>query len=300
MSESTAAVNGIEICYETFGDRDGPPLLLIMGLGAQLLSWDVDLCEGFADRGFFVIRYDNRDVGLSSKIDGEPLNFIETFLKAQQGEPVSAPYLLSDMAADAVGLLDHLDIAAAHVVGASMGGMIAQTVAIEHPDRVLTLTSIMSTTGELEFGQATPEALATILNRPAPERDAVIEWGVETSRTIGSPTLFDEARARAKAAANFDRSYYPIGVGRQLIAIAASGSRADGLRALQVPTLVIHGTADPLVTISGGRRTVELVAGAELLEIEEMGHDLPPALWAQTIDAVTRHTSRAVAAGGQS
>ena len=297
VSEQTAPVNGIEICYETFGDADGAPLLLVMGLGAQMTAWDDEFAEGLADRGFHVVRFDNRDVGRSSKIETEPINFVEMFMRAQQGEQITAPYTLSDMAADAVGLLDHLGIAAAHVVGASMGGMIAQTIAIEHPDRVLTLTSIMSTTGERSVGQATPEALQRLLVRPVGERDAVIEHSVETSRVIGSPDHFDEERARARAAAAFDRCYFPVGVGRQLIGIMASGSRADGLRDVRVPTLVIHGDRDPLVTPSGGQRTAELVPDAEFLEIAGMGHDLPPAVWSQVIDAVTRLAARAVPAG---
>jgi len=298
MTEMTAAVNGIEICYETFGDRDGPPLLLVMGLGAQMTTWDTEFCEGLADRGFFVIRFDNRDVGRSTKIDSEPINFIETFMRSRQGEPVTAPYTLTDMAADAVGLLDHLDTLAAHVVGASMGGMIVQTIAIEHPERVLTLTSIMSTTGELDVGQATPDALQRLLTRPPADRESVIEYSVETSRVIGSPDLFDEERARERAAAAYDRCFFPVGIGRQLVGIVASGSRADGLRNVRVPTLVIHGDQDPLVTPSGGRRTAELVPDAELLEIPGMGHDLPPSVWSQIIDAITKLAARAVAAGG--
>ena len=293
MSEATAAVNGIEICYETFGDRDGPPLLLVMGLGAQMTAWDTEFCEGLADRGFFVIRFDNRDVGLSSKIDSDPLNFVELFVKAQQGEPVTAPYTLTDMAADAVGLLDHLDVAAAHVVGASMGGMIAQTIAIEHPKRVLTLTSIMSTTGEREVGQPTPEAMTRLLVRPTGDRAEIIEHSVATSRVIGSPELFDEDRARARAEAAYDRCFFPVGIGRQLIGIVASGDRAEGLRNLDVPTLVIHGDQDPLVTPSGGDRTAELVPGAELLVIPGMGHDQPPALWDQIVGAIVANARKA-------
>ena len=225
----TAPSNGIELWYETFGDDDGPPLLLVMGLGAQATAWDTELCEALADRGFRVIRYDNRDVGLSTKLDSAAIDFFETIAKLGAGEKVDAPYLLSDMAADAVGLLDHLGIPAAHVVGASMGGMIAQTIAIEHPDRVLTLTSIMSNTGNFEYGNARPEALAVLLEPAATDRDAAIERGVRASKVIGSPEHYDEDRARERATAAFDRSFYPVGVGRQLIAIQASRRRSRSM-----------------------------------------------------------------------
>jgi pimeloyl-ACP methyl ester carboxylesterase len=262
-----------------------------------MTAWDDDFCAGLVDRGFYVTRYDNRDVGLSSKIeDRGHHDLAATMLRAAAGEAIEAPYLLSDMAADAVGLLDELGIDAAHIVGASMGGMIAQTIAIEHPERVLSLTSIMSTTGELTVGQATPEAIQRLLTKRPTDRDAVIEMGVETSRIIGSPDHFDEERTRAKAGEYYDRAYYPAGYARQIVGIWASGSRAEGLAALDVPTLVIHGEVDPLVTLSGGQRTAELIPGAELLVIEGMGHDLPPALWPQVIDAITSHVASAAAA----
>lgn len=287
--------NGIELCYETFGDPADPPLLLVMGLGAQMTAWDTELCSAFVDRGFFVVRYDNRDVGLSSRIEGSGGNFMETFLKASQGQPVDAPYRLTDMAADGIGLLDHLGIERAHVVGASMGGMIAQTIAIEHPSRVLTLTSIMSTTGEPEVGQATPEAMQLLVRPPATDRQSAIEAAVAANKVIGGPDHFDEDRIRARSAAFYDRAFDPAGTARQLIGILASGSRAEQLAALDVPTLVIHGDADTLVTPTGGRRTAELVPGAELLEIEGMGHDLPPVVWPQVVEAITQHAQRAAA-----
>jgi pimeloyl-ACP methyl ester carboxylesterase len=279
---------GVELCYEVFGDEDGVPLLLVMGLGAQLLSWDTEFCQALVDRGFKVIRYDNRDVGLSTKIDGAGGgDFMAAFTAALQGEPIDPPYLLTDMAADAAGLLDHLDIGAAHVVGASMGGMIAQTLAIEHPDRVLTLTSIMSTTGDQDVGQPRPEALQRLLGSPPSSRDEAIESGVETSRIIGSPDVFDEDRAREKAAESYDRCFYPAGMARQLLAIVSSGSRSEGLAKVGVPALVIHGSDDPLVTPSGAERTADVIPGAELLMIEGMGHDLPPMHWAQVVSAIT-------------
>jgi pimeloyl-ACP methyl ester carboxylesterase len=210
------------------------------------------------------------------------------------GEKVEAPYLLSDMAADAIGLLDHLGIAAAHIVGASMGGMIVQTMAIEHPDRVLSLTSIMSNTGNFEYGNARPEAMAVLMEPAATDRDAAIERSVRASQVIGSPEHFDEDRARERAEEAFDRCFYPAGIGRQLIGIHASGSREDALRELNVPTLVIHGTDDPLVEVSGGERTAELIPDAELLLVEGMGHDLPQVFWSQVVEAVTRLATKEV------
>lgn len=290
------ATNGIELFYETFGDIENPPLLLIMGLATQMTAWDEDFCLAIVDRGFFVIRFDNRDIGLSTKIGGSG-DLIAAVMNAAQGLPVDAPYLLGDMAADAVGLLDHLGIQRAHVVGASMGGMIAQTIAIEHPERVISLTSIMSTTGEREVGQPTPEATAELLAQRPSDREGAIQAAVQTQKVIGSPEHFDEERARKLGTEAYDRSYRPSGVARQLVAILASGSRADGLRELDVPTLVIHGDVDPLITPSGGHRTAELVPGAELLIIEGMGHDLPPALWPQLVEAITANTRRATVVG---
>jgi pimeloyl-ACP methyl ester carboxylesterase len=290
----TTSSNGLDIYYETMGDPADVPLQLVMGLSAQLIAWDDEFCAGLVDRGFFVIRHDNRDVGLSSKVEtvGDT-EFAASFAKALAGEAIEPPYSLSDMASDAVAVLDAVGVEAAHIVGASMGGMIAQTIAIEHPSRVLTLTSIMSTTGEPDVGQPTPAAMEVLLKPPVTERGAAIERAVESSRVIGSPDQFDEDRARATATAAFDRSFYPAGIARQLLGIVGSGSRADGLRALDVPTLVIHGTVDPLVTPTGGARTAELIPGAELLEIEGMGHDNPPAFWAQIIDAITTLAARA-------
>lgn len=286
-----AAHDGIEIEYETFGDPGDPPLLLVMGLGAQMVSWDAAFCHGLVDRGFFVIRFDNRDVGLSTKITSD-VNIIERVMAAFGGEQIEAPYLLSDMAADAIAVLDDLGIATAHVVGASMGGMIAQTIAIEHPERVRSLTSIMSTTGDPDVGQPHPEVLPVLLQAAPAERDAFIAHSVEASRVIGSPDHFEEDRARERAERGYDRCYYPAGIGHQLIAILASGSRSAALRKLDVNTLVIHGDADPLVTPSGGERTAEVIPGAELLIIEGMGHDLPSTFWASIIEAITALAAR--------
>jgi pimeloyl-ACP methyl ester carboxylesterase len=289
---SIAPVNGIEIGYETHGDPAAEPLLLVMGLGAQLTLWPVELCDALVDRGFFVVRYDNRDVGLSTKFSDAGGDFMTSFLKASQGEPIELAYDLSDMAADGMALLDHLGIESAHVVGASMGGMIAQTMAIDHPARVRTLTSIMSTTGEPEVGQPQPEALQVLLRPVASSREEAIEADVAARRVIGSPEHFDEAVARQRAAETYDRCYNPAGTARQLLAIVGSGSRAEGLAQIAVPTLVIHGDIDPLVTPGGGRRTAELVPGAELLVIEGMGHDLPLALLPPIVDAITSLAAR--------
>ena len=289
-----APANGIEIYYDTFGDPDDVPLLLIMGLGSQAIQWDVDLCTTFVDRGFYVIRYDNRDVGLSTKIDTPDLDFATEFLKAFGGHPedVHAPYRLSDMAADAVGLLDHLGLDAVHVVGVSMGGMIAQQLAIDAPSRVVTLTSIMSTTGDPDVGTPHPDAAGALIRPPAADRAGYIEGYVETWRTIGSPTYFDEDQIRARAGAMYDRCYNPIGTGRQLLAIMASGSRSEQLSRLSAPTLVIHGNIDPLVDVSGGRRTAEVIPGAEYIEVEDMGHDLPRQLWPVFVEAITRQVAK--------
>lgn len=293
----TAQSNGIELCYETFGNREDPALLLIMGLGAQMVAWDEEICEALVDRGFFVIRFDNRDVGQSTWIPTPDLNLLESLMAAMDDKPFSAPYLLSDMAADAAGLLDALDIPAAHVVGASMGGMIAQTLAIEHPERVLSLTSIMSTTGEQDVGQPTPELTAALLSPAPQDRQGAIEHGVTMSRMISFPEHFDEERARSRAARSYDRGFNPAGVGRQLLGIVASGSRAEGLAQLDTPTLVIHGRADKLVGFSGGERTAALVPGAELLSIDDMAHDLPTTHWATIVEHITALASRAAAAG---
>jgi pimeloyl-ACP methyl ester carboxylesterase len=284
-----ATANGIEIEYEVIGDEAGSPLLLVMGLGAQLVAWDEEFCDLLARRGFRVVRFDNRDVGLSSKVDG-PLPDI---LACLQGDASSANYTLHDMADDAAGLLDVLGIERAHVVGASMGGMIAQTLAIRHPDRVLTLCSIMSTTGDRSVGQPTPEAMQELLRPVSQTRDDYIEMSVNASRVIGSPGFaFDEERARARAARAWDRCYHPMGVARQLAAIMASGDRTGLLADVRVPALVVHGDGDPLVTPSGGEATARAIPGAELLVIEGMGHDLPPPVWPQVVDAIAQNASK--------
>lgn len=288
-----ATVDAIELEYETFGDSADPPLLLVMGLGAQMVSWDEDFCAALAGRGFFLIRFDNRDVGLSTKVEAAEADVLAAITKALGGEAVDAPYLLSDMAADAWGLLDHLRIDRCHLVGASMGGMIVQQMAIDHPERVLSLTSIMSMTGEQPFGQPKPEVIPLLIETAPAEREANIAHAIEASRVISSPEYFDEDRARLRAERSFDRCYYPRGIGNQLLAIFASGSRDDALRRLDVPALVIHGTDDPLVTPSGGEHTAEVLRGSELIMFDGMGHDLPAHYWSQVIDAICSVAARA-------
>jgi pimeloyl-ACP methyl ester carboxylesterase len=289
--------NGIEIAYETLGDPSDPALLLVMGLGAQMISWDDEWCQGLVDRGFYVIRYDNRDVGLSTKVPvDEGVDAAEIVAGLLGGTLSDAPYLLDDMAADGIGLLDALGIERAHVVGASMGGMIAQAIAIAAPHRVASLTSIMSTTGDPDVGQPSPDVLPLLLAPTPTEREAYIADAVEGSRAISSPEHFDADRAANLAARAYDRCFYPRGVVNQLVAIVASPSRSDGLRQLDLPALVVHGTEDPLVTPSGGERTAEVIPGAELLMLEGMGHDLPTYYWAQVIEAITSVAARSSAA----
>ncbi len=281
----TIAVNDIDICYESFGPVDAPPLLLVMGLGAQMTLWPTGFVSELLERGFRVIRFDNRDAGLSSKSDGDPPDVMAIYAQSMTGQPVEAPYSLSTMAADAVGLLDALDIAAAHVVGASMGGMIVQMMAIEHSDRVLSMTSIMSTTGANDVGQPDPAAMTALLTPPPADRDGAIDATVKTAQVI-SGSLFDEDDARARATEAYDRCFDPVGPAFQIAAIAATGDRTERLREVDVPTLVVHGREDPLVTLSGGEATAAAVPGADLLVLGQMGHDTPPIYWSQMADAI--------------
>ncbi len=291
---ANVSANGIRIEYEEFGDRTAPPLLLIMGLGAQMILWHEEFCQQLAARGFRVIRFDNRDVGQSSWLDhlGVP-DIMAVMTAALARQPITSPYLLRDMAADTAGLLDGLHIDKAHVVGASMGGMIAQSVAMDFPARVRTLTSIMSSTGNPDLPQAKPEAMAVLLAPPPTGRAEAIERAVTVFRTIGSPGFpFDEADVRDRAARSFDRGFNPAGVVRQLVAIVASGNRKEALHSVRVPTLVIHGKDDPLVPLPAGEDTATAIPGAELLAIPGMGHDLPRPIWPQVIDAITRLAAR--------
>jgi len=268
---------------------------LIMGLGAQMILWDEEFVLGLVRRGHFVVLFDNRDVGLSTHFDGAPAPLpVELIARRTNGESLGVAYTLSDMARDAVGLLDHLELPSAHVVGASMGGMIAQTVALEHTARVRSLVSIMSTTGNPALPPAKPEAMAR-LSMPTPtERAAYVDHNVASQRIMaGNGFPFDEERARRTAERGFDRAFYPQGFSRQLAAIIASGSRRDALEALRVPTLVVHGLEDPLVPVEGGLDTHEAIPGSELLLIDGMGHSLPKGVWPTLIDAIQKHVARA-------
>jgi pimeloyl-ACP methyl ester carboxylesterase len=291
-----ASANEIQIEFETFGDSGSSPLLLIMGLGGQLIRWPEVFCQELADRGHYVIRFDNRDTGLSSKIDeaGVP-DIMEIIAATLKGSEITVPYKLKDMADDAIGLLDALSVEKAHLCGVSMGGMIAQTIAIGYPSRVLSLISMESSTGDPALPNGSPEA-TSILMSPAPtERNAYIDhMGSVFTVLAGGSSLFDEEWEREKSAESFDRCYHPQGVARQLAAVIASGSRKQELGSVTAPTLVIHGSLDPLVPVEHGRATAEAVPGAELLVIDELGHGLSfPVLWPRIVDAITAHTRRA-------
>jgi len=288
-----ARANGLDLCYDTFGDPQAQPLLLIMGLGAQMIVWDDEFCALLAGRGYRVIRFDNRDIGLSTRLsDAGVPDVAAGMMAAMQGQPVSAPYLLRDMAADAVGLMDALGIGSAHVVGASMGGAIAQTLAIEHPQRLRTLTSIMATTGAPGLPPPKPEAMAVLFKPTPTDQAAYLASYLQTWQVLRGPGFpLDEARDLERAGQSFARGLNPAGVARQLMAILASGSRQQALRSVSVPTLVIHGRADPLVPVECGIDTARAVPGAELLVIDGMGHALPITMWPQIVEAIARHAA---------
>lgn len=289
------AVNGIRIEYDTLGDRSSPALLLIAGNGAQLIFWEVEFCELLAASGLFVIRFDNRDAGLSTKFDeaGAP-DLMAAFQAAMHGAPVESAYSLDDMADDAVGLLDALGIAKAHICGLSMGGMVAQVVAYRHPDRVLSLTSIMSNTGNPQAPQGKPEALAAVMVPPPDERGAYIAHNLKLWRQIWSPGFpFEDERALAFLENSYDRSYYPQGAARQNMAILATGDRRASLATIKAPTLVVHGADDPLIPVEAGKEAARVIPGAAFLIIDGMGHDLPQGAWAEITAAISRHTKRA-------
>jgi pimeloyl-ACP methyl ester carboxylesterase len=285
-----ARANGIDICYEIFGDADAEPMLMIMGLGAQMIHWDDDFCRGLAARGFRVIRFDNRDIGKSSKLTGgKRLTAIEMLKLRFLKIPVAAPYKIRDMAEDVIGLMDVLGIKSAHLVGASMGGMIAQEIAISFPQRVRSLTSIMSTTGNPKDPPPTREAMAIVMAPPTTTREEYLARFAQTWKVLRVGSFpQDEALDRARAERTFERGLNPAGVGRQLRAILASGSRKERLLAVKAPTLVIHGTVDPLVRPEAGKDTAASIPGAKLLMIEGMGHAIPIPMWPQIIDAIDK------------
>jgi pimeloyl-ACP methyl ester carboxylesterase len=287
------SANGIEIAYDDRGNRDDPAILLIMGLATQMIAWPEALCDSLAAHGFRVLRFDNRDVGLSTKFEAAPpIDLGAVLQRVMAGEKIDPPYDLTDMARDTVGLMDRLAIKKAHIVGASMGGMIAQIVAAKYPNRVRSLVSIMSSSGDPGLPQAKPEAMTAIMQaRPdGSDREMAIEHGMRIHRAIGSPgfpTPDDELRAKVCAA--FDRSYYPAGVGRQFAAIVASGSRVGLLEKLSVPTLVLHGADDPLVPVEAGRHTAAQIPGSTLTVIPGMGHDIASGLIPILVEAIATH-----------
>ena len=287
--------NGIQIEYETFGEPSSQPLLLIIGLAGQLIFWDEQLCRQLAESGHYVIRFDNRDVGLSSKIEEAGVPDVMKAVEALMlGQEINPPYTIEDMADDAVGLLDALCIEKAHICGMSMGGMIAQSIAIRYPERVLSLISIYSTTGNPDLPQPKPEIMEVLLTPAPEEREPCIEHTLKVFRTIAGPGFpFDEEYQRKIAAQAYDRAFYPQGVSRQLMAIMAQSNRKPALASVSVPTLVIHGDDDPLVPVEGGKDTAEAVPGTELIIIEGMGHDLPHSgAWPQIVDAIADHTHK--------
>ena len=273
---STARNGAIEIYYEEFGHTDAPTLLLVNGLGSQSLNYAVEWCQLFCDEGFHVVRLDNRDVGLSTKC-------------------VGTEYTLADMADDAIAVLDAVGANKAHVMGCSMGGMIVQRLAIDHPDRLLSMTSVMSRTGEARYGDSSPEALAFLLAPPAPSRTAYIDRQVAALHVYGSkPEWLDDDAIRTRAAAAYDRCFYPDGTGRQMKAVAADGSRSAQLAGLDLPVLVIHGSRDTLIDTSGGRRTAAVIPGARYVEIDGMGHDYPPPVWQEWVTVWSEFAHAAV------
>lgn len=288
--------NGIDIEYDSHGE--GEPLLLIMGLGAQMVRWTPGFLGELTGRGFRAIRFDNRDVGLSHKFESAGAPDVPAIIKAlSEGKKPPAAYVLDDMAADAVGVLDALGIERAHIVGASMGGMIAQLVAADYPQRTLSLTSIMSTTGNRALPPATPEAMQALTDRgpdPTVDLEGYLTHSVKNARVIGSPGYpINEAEQRERALANFQRNYYPVGFARQYAAVVASPDRREKLKTIKAPTVVVHGEADPLVPLTGGRDTHENIPGSELRIIPGMGHDVPTALNATIADAIAAVAARA-------
>jgi len=289
--ERIVPANGIELAYQEMGDPEGEPLLLVMGLGTQMIAWDEGFCGLLAERGFRVVRFDNRDIGRSTKLASAGVPRRADLMLGRRG---SAAYLLSDMAADTVGLMDRLGIESAHVVGASMGGMIAQALAIEHSRRLRSMVSMMSNTGSRWTGMPSRKAMAILLAKAPRGREEAIERAVKTFRAIGSPGYpFDEERVRGISGRSYDRGHSAAGVLRQLHAITASGDRTRALRGVRVPTAVIHGNRDPLVRPAGGRATARAIPNARLKLIDGMGHDLPRQLWPVFVEEIAANAARA-------
>jgi pimeloyl-ACP methyl ester carboxylesterase len=287
------SVGDVEIAYESFGSPGDTPLLLVMGLATQMVGWPDEFCRELAGRGLHVVRFDNRDIGLSTHLDAAGAPDVMSLLTGAG----SAPYSLADMAEDAAGLLGALGWESAHVVGASMGGMIAQSLTIRHPERVRSLTSIMSTTGDRGVGSPAEAALGVLLTPATRTREEALQRAVDTYRVIGSPGFeFDEPALRERAGLSFDRAHDPAGVARQLAAILTTDDRTPHLGEIAVPTLVVHGAQDALVDVSGGRATAAAVPGAEFWEVEGMGHDLPRALWPELVDRIAALVARGEAA----
>jgi len=288
--EKTAKVGEVELVYDTFGNPSSPPMLLIMGLGAQMIRWDDAFCKAIAAQGRWVIRFDNRDVGLSTKCDEAGIPDVMSLI---QGQKVDVPYTLKDMAADAVGLLDTLEIKTADVVGVSMGGMIAQTIAIHYPERVRTLTSIMSSTGNPDLPQSTPEAMSVLLAPPASNRDNYVTDQLKAAKVLhGTKYPLNEEYVRNYAERSYDRCYNPTGVVRQLSAVLGSGRRNEALANVKIPTLVIHGDIDPLVPVEAGKDTAKSIPGAKLVIIEGMGHSFPTEVVPQILKEILQHTAK--------
>lgn len=291
--EEFASANGQRLCFDAFGDPRQPTILLIMGLGAQMILWDDEFCAQLAAHGFRVVRFDNRDIGRSSRVDAPvKIDFADLIQKQMRGERIESPYTLRDMAADAVGLLDHLGVSRAHVVGASMGGMIAQEMAVHFPERMRSLTSIMSTTGNPAVPPPTPEATAVLLAPPPASREDYVAAFEKTWRVLRVGSFpADEAKDRARAERAFARGLNPMGVARQMLAIFASGDRRPRLAEIRTPALVIHGDVDPLVRLAGGQDTAKTIPGAKLVVVGGMGHAMPIPLWPQIIGAIAAHAS---------
>ena len=288
--ETTVKIGNIKIAYDTFGDPKNPPILLIMGLGAQMIRWDDAFCNALAAQGRWVIRFDNRDVGLSTKFDEAGVPDVMALV---QGQPVDVPYKLKDMASDTVGLLDVLGIKEADVVGVSMGGMIAQTMAIQYPDRVRTLTSIMSSTGNPDLPQPTSDAMSFLLAPPVSSRDEYIKNSLMSAKVLHGPHYpLNEDYVRNYSEISYDRCYNPAGFSRQFAAILASGNRNEELGKVKIPTLVIHGDADPLIPVEGGKDTAKSIPDAKLLIIEGMGHSFPIERVPQILQAILQHTAQ--------